>query len=51
MELIRFFWKFRWKCNIRGRLKKANVCGIGGLKVRHRRGAEKFQGSEPKKIL
>jgi hypothetical protein len=49
MQLKRFFWSFRWKSNIRGKLKTINVCGNGGQRVRHWRGAEKLQGSEPKR--
>jgi hypothetical protein len=42
-----FFWNYIARCNIRGRLKIVNLCGAGGLGVRHQLSVQKVPGSKP----
>jgi predicted metal-binding transcription factor (methanogenesis marker protein 9) len=46
-ELILFFCKYNLRCNLRGRLKKINFSGAGGLGVRHQLSVQKVRGSKP----
>jgi hypothetical protein len=47
MKLIRFFCNYNKRCSLRGRLKKINLCGAGGLGVRHQLSIQKVPGSKP----
>jgi hypothetical protein len=46
-ELMSFFWNYNRRCNLRGRLKKINFSGAGGLGVRHQLSIQKVPGSKP----
>jgi hypothetical protein len=47
MQLTRFFWNYNRRCSFRGRLKKINFSGAGGLGVRHQLSVQKVPGSKP----
>jgi hypothetical protein len=42
-----FFWNYNRRCSLRGRLKKINFSGAGGLEVRYQLGVQKIPGSKP----
>jgi hypothetical protein len=44
---MRFFWNYIARCNIRGRLKKINFGGAGGLGVRQQLNVQEVPGSKP----